>query len=128
MPTNITIIHAHEFVRATADEELDLEASTKGLIEIASAAAHAGLVDYDILLDTRKAHARMNATDLWYLAAELSKIYQPYDRKIAVLCPVEEFDNAAFFALCAKNRGFKVKAFRSFEDAIGWLIEMEPAA
>jgi hypothetical protein len=124
MPTNIRIIHAHEFVRATPDGELDLEASKKGLIEIASAAAHARLVDYDILLDTRKAHVRMNAIDLWHLAAELSKIYQPYNRKIAVLCPVEEFDNAAFFALCAQNRGFRVNAFTSFEDAIEWLIGM----
>jgi len=62
------------------------------------------------------------------LAAELSKIFQPYNRKIAVLCPVERFDDAAFFALCAENRGFRVKAFTSFEDAIDWLIEMEPAA
>jgi hypothetical protein len=70
----------------------------------------------------------MSVTDLWYLAAELAKFRGASSRKTAVLCPVEEFDFAAFFALCAENQGFRIKAFTSFEDAIQWLIGMEPDA
>jgi hypothetical protein len=110
MPTDIRIIHAHDFIRATAEGELDFETSKKVLIEIASVTAH--LVDYEILLDTRRAHSRMSATDLWYLAAELSKLRESFSRKTAVLCPVEQFDNASFFELCAQNQGFRVKASR----------------
>ena len=63
----------------------------------------------------------MSVTDLWYLAAELSNLHKAFQRKTAVLCPSERFDQAAFFALCAKNRGFQVGAFTTFDDAIEWL-------
>lgn len=126
MPTDIRLIHPRDFVQATAEGELDFEASKKALIEIASATAH--LVDYEILLDTRQAHIQMSVADLWYLAVELSSLCNDFSRKTAVLCPVERFDDAAFFALCSENRGFRVKAFNSFEDAMNWLIGMAPDA
>jgi len=68
----------------------------------------------------------MSVTDLWYLAAELSTLGKAFLRKTAVLCPVERFDYADFFALCADNLGMRVQAFNSFEDAIDWLIGIEP--
>lgn len=126
MPTDIRIVRAQDFVRATTEGELDFETSKKALIEIASATGQ--LVDYKILLDTRKAHVQMSVTDLWYLAAGLSELGKTFYRKTAVLCPAERFDDAAFFSLCSENRGFRIKAFSSFEDAINWLIEMAPAA
>lgn len=64
----------------------------------------------------------MSVIDLWYLAAELSNLHKAFSRKTAVLCPLEQFDHAGFFALCAQNRGLQVRAFTSFEDAIEWLI------
>ncbi len=121
MPTNLKIIHAHDFIRATPEGPLDFEKSLKLLLEIASVSTP--LSDYEIILDTRKAQAEMSVSDLWDLAAELSKLRATFSRKkIAVLCPLEGFDEAEFFALCAQNRGFMVKAFTSFEDAIEWLI------
>ena len=126
MPTDIRIIHSNDFIRATLDGDFDFEMSKKALMEIASATSH--LIDYEILLDTRKAQIRMSVTDLWLMALELIKHRKAFSRKTAVLCPVEEFDKAAFFALCAENRGFRIQAFMSFEDAIDWLIGMEPHA
>ncbi|MGD0399246.1 MAG: hypothetical protein ABSC04_10080 [Syntrophobacteraceae bacterium] len=124
MATNIRIIHARDFIRVAPEGDFDLEESRKLLMEIASATA--GLVDYEIIIDTRKAEIEMSPTDLWYLAAELSKLREAFfRRKTAVLCPLEEFDRAEFFELCAKNRGFQVKAFTSFEDAIEWLTANE---
>jgi hypothetical protein len=72
MPTDIRIIHAHDFIKATPEGHLDLEESKKLLMEIASVSAP--LVDYEIILDTRKAELEMSATDLWHLAAELSNL------------------------------------------------------
>jgi hypothetical protein len=120
MSTNIRIVQAHDFIKATPEGKLDLETSKELLMEIASASAP--LVDYDIILDTRKAQTRMSVTDLWYLAAELSNLRKVFSRKTAVLCPIERFDDAGFFALCAQNVGLQVRAFTSFEDAIEWLI------
>ncbi len=125
MSVNIRIIHAHEFIKATPEGPLDLEKAKNVLVEIASTAA--SLADYEIILDLRKARVAMSTTDLWYLATELSDLRKAFSRrKTAVLCPTEQFDQAGFFALCAQNRGFAVRAFNSFEDAIEWLIDMGP--
>ncbi|HVP78088.1 MAG TPA: hypothetical protein VMV04_09330 [Thermodesulfobacteriota bacterium] len=120
MATNIRVIHAHEFIKATPEGHLDLAESTKLLAEIAAVAGT--LVDYEILLDTRKAQTSMPAGDLWFLAAELSNLRKAFSGKTAVLCPLEQFDQAAFFALCAQNRDFQIRAFTSFEEAVEWLI------
>jgi hypothetical protein len=121
MPTNIRIIHAHDFIKATPEGLLDLEESKKLLMEVASASAP--LLDYEIILDTRKAQSEMSVTDLWHLAAELRNLGKAFSRKTAVLCPLERFDYAGFFAVCAQNWGLQVRAFTSFEDAIEWLIK-----
>lgn len=124
MPATIRIIHATDFLKATAEGELDLKESTRLLVEIVSAT---DLVDYELVMDTRKAHSSMSVTDLWYLAAEISKAGKNLPRKTAVLCPRERFDHAGFFSLCAQNRGYNVRAFTCFEDAMEWLISDEPA-
>jgi hypothetical protein len=119
MAANIRIIHAHDFLKATPEGHLDLEESKKLLIEIASTAFLGG--DYHIIVDTRRAQVEMSTTDLWYLAAGLSEHRKAFSGKTAILCPPERFDDAEFLALCAKNQGFNVRAFTSFEDAIEWL-------
>jgi hypothetical protein len=44
-----------------------------------------------------------------------------FSGKTAVLCPMERFDRARFFALLADSRGFDIEAFTSYEEAITWL-------
>ena len=123
MPTNIRIIHAHDFIKATPEGTLDRENSKKLLVEIAADSSKSG--DHEILLDTRQAQSELSATDLWYLAAELISFRKALSRKTAVLCPRGRFDHAAFFALCAQNKGFRVQAFTSFEKAMEWLMAKE---
>jgi len=123
MSANIKIIPAHEFIKAAPEGQLDLEKCKIALAEIASVSAPT--FDYEIILDTRKALIELSITDLWYLAAELSRLGKPFSRRTAVVCPLEGFDNAGFLALCAQNRGVQVKAFTSFDDAIEWLFEKD---
>jgi hypothetical protein len=124
MPTKIQIIHAHDFLKATSDGKLDLEASKQLLTQIASASV--GLEDHDIILDTRAAHSSLTAFDLWYLAREVAIHRNFFGRKKAILCPPERFDHAELFALCAQDRGLKAQAFTSYEDAMEWILEKEP--
>ena len=121
MPTKLIIIHAKDFITATAQGTLAFEESKKALVDVAAAAGP--LTDYEILLDTRKVRSRLSTTDVWHLAAELAKLGAAFRHKTAVLCPVERFDDAEFFALCAQNRGLQVRGFTSFEEAITWLTE-----
>jgi hypothetical protein len=120
MAINLRVIHGHDFIKLTPDGKLDLEKSKQVLKEVASAAAPLG--DYEILIDTRKVEIVMSVTDLWYLAADLRNLGDTFFRKTAVLCPLEGFDRAGFFALCAQNRGLRVSAFTSYEDAMEWLL------
>ena len=123
MPATIKIIHATDFIKATAEGEIDLEESKRLLVEFVSAT---DLADYELIMDTRKAHSSMTVTNLWYLAAEIGKAGKNLPRKTAILCPRERFDHAGFFALCAQNRGFNVRAFTGYEDAMEWLISDGP--
>jgi hypothetical protein len=120
MPTNVRIIHAHDFIKATATGALDLETSKKLLLELASASAH--LDDYHIILDTRRAQSELAGIDLWHLVSELGKLRMAFSPKTAVLCPRERLDYGEFFALCAESRGFEVRAFTSYEEAMEWLL------
>lgn len=90
-------------------------------MEIAAASGPA--INYEVFLDVRKTQLELSIADLWYLASELSNFPKERPRKTAILCPLEQFDYAGFFALCAQNRGFSLGAFSSFEAAIEWLIE-----
>ncbi len=121
MPTNIRIIHAQEFIKATPEGQLNFEMAKQALLEIASASGPS--FDNKIILDVRKAQSKLSIFNLWYLASELSKYRMAFSKKTAVLCPLEGFDDAGFFALCAQNQGFNIRAFNSFEAAIEWLIE-----
>jgi hypothetical protein len=58
MVTDIRIIHAQDFIRATPEGKLDFEKSRKLLTEIASASGP--LIDYNVILDTRKAYTEMS--------------------------------------------------------------------
>ncbi|MGO9307587.1 MAG: hypothetical protein ACLQDL_01025 [Spirochaetia bacterium] len=124
MATNIRIIHARDFIRATPEGALDREQSAQLLRAVATAAS--SQVDHEIILDTRHAQLDLSITDLWYLAQDLAALGKGFSRKTAVLCPLEKFDLAGFFALCAQNRGLPVKAFTSFEEAFEWLVADRP--
>jgi len=116
----IKIIRAHEFIQATPEGLLDLEQSKKVLVQIASASAQS--IDHNTILDTRQAQSALTAEDLWDLSATLGTFRKEFSGRLAVLCPLERFDLSAFFALCAEDRGFQVKAFTSFEEAMEWLM------
>ena len=119
MPTDVKIIRATDFLIATPRGQVDYESSKRLLMTIASATAT--LAAHEILLDMRSARAELSATDLWDLAAKLSRRRSAVPGKIAVLCRLGGAGPATFFALCAQNRGFPVSAFTSFEDAVEWL-------
>src|SRR5687767_2173244 len=65
MPTNVKIIHARDFIRATPGGVLDLKASERLLLDVAEASGR--LPDVDLLLDTRNTMTVLSTADLWAL-------------------------------------------------------------
>ncbi len=123
MSLKLQIIHAKDFIKLTHEGELDLKEARKDLLAVASMEDLSR--DHLIIIDIRKAKVKMSTADIWYLSAELGKHILAHQNMTAILAPKVGFDSARFFELCAQNRGFRIKAFTNFEDAIGWLM---PAA
>ena len=120
MPANIRVIRSKDFIRARPDGHADLEKGEQLLKDLAVAGQ--GMGDYDILVDTRDVSGYLSAPDLFTLASQLARYRQTFARRTAILCPLERFDHARFFSLCAENRGFNMHAFSSYEEAMEWLL------
>ena len=120
MPTNVKIIHARDFIRATPGGVLDVQASEKLLLEVAEASSQ--VPDVDLLLDTRNTMTVLSTADLWALAQKVSNTGARSLRRTAVLCPAERFDYAQFFSLCGERHGLEIRAFLDYEHAMEWLV------
>jgi hypothetical protein len=125
VPTNVKVIQATEFIRATPEGTAYIEKAELLLKQIADASA--GLEGFHVLVDTRRVTGSLTAVELWHLADRLAHYRRTFGNKTAVLCPVERFDHSRFFALCAENKGFNVQAFTSYEDAMEWLLAEDDA-
>jgi len=117
---NVKVIRARDFIRAQPDGQAHLETAEQLLRNIAQAGE--GLEDYEILVDTREVSGGLSATDLWTLAERLVRFRKTFAHRTAIICPIDKFDHTRFFALCAENHGFNIRAFTSYEDAMEWLL------
>lgn len=120
--TNIKlqIIKAGDFIKSTPTGDLDMNTSREGLAQIA--ATGADLQDYTILIDLRDIKSRLTTGNIYELASKLVEYGKTFRRKTAVLARKDEdLDQAMFFENVSHNRGFNVRTFTVFEDAIRWL-------
>jgi hypothetical protein len=121
MPTNITVVHTRDFIRARSDGRLDLDASRKLLIDVVSAMRTAQ--EQNVLIDTRAAApTRLSRNDLWKLGVAAGTQPALARARVALLVPPDRQDDAAFFEGIARVEGANVRAFSDFESAITWVI------
>jgi len=123
----LQIIKAGDFIQSTPTGDLDMKASKQGCADIA--ATGRDLHDYTILIDLRDVTSRLSTADVYELASELVEYGQTFRRRTAVLArPEDNNDQATFFETVARNRGFQIRIFTVFEDAIRWISSAtEPA-
>jgi len=116
----IQIVKAGDFISSTPTGVLDMKSSKEGLAQIA--AIGADLQEYTVLIDLRDVKSVLSTAEIHEIASELVKYGKTFRRKTAVLARDDkDIDQATFFEDVAQNRGFSVKAFTVFEDAIIWL-------
>ena len=123
LASNLRIIRIRDLLKFTPQGNLDLSTMKEGIKTIASFGPFS---EHDVFVDTRGTESHLSVTDVWVLAKELATVVQAgtskgFRAKISVLCPVEHFDHAQFFELCAQNHGLNVQAFTSFEELFEWL-------
>ena len=127
MAVDLRIIKVRDFVKLAPQGSRDLVTMKAALAEAAS--VYGAFSKYDLLVDSRGAGTPLSALDIWELAAYVANVVhqgppESFTAKIAVLCPVQDFDHAKFFELCAENRGLNIRAFTSFENVFDWLHEI----
>jgi hypothetical protein len=121
MPTNITIVHTHDFIRARPDGALDVDASRRLLLEVVSAMRNAE--EHNVLIDTRAAApTRLSRANLWQLAVAAGTQPALAHGRVALLVPLDKQEEAQLFEAVARVEGANVRAFSDFESAITWLI------
>ncbi len=127
MPVDVRIIKIRDYVHLTPKGEEDL-AHLKQVLS--DAATIPGIfTDFNLLIDSRGLETNLSVFQLWELAQHLATIIHKgsskgFPAKIAVLCPLERFDLAEFFSLCAQNRGLRMRPFTAIEDLFSWMSEV----
>jgi hypothetical protein len=136
MPYNLQIIRASDFVRLNGKGEYDQQETRLALTGIAKACVSGGI--NCALIDTREARSDMSLNDLYELVLAFEEMGFQKDHRLAILhrarsgARVEFFalapgELAKFFAMRASERGWNVKAFDDYEQAMQWLGATSPA-
>ena len=120
MPVNVKVIHTKDFIKTTPTGVVDLAASKQGILDIASQIKRPG--EYEVLIDCRAAEVMLSILDLYELGKALANHPALSRSKIALLVPAPEVERAEFFETVARNRGVRVRAYISLEEAIAWLV------
>lgn len=121
MDLNIRVIHSQDFLKVTATGKVDLEVSKQTVLKLAS--ENSAPRQYDILIDLRQRTGRPSLTDIAEVVNVMIEHRDSFRSKLAILThPGPGFDDAKFMELYAGNRGFRVGAFKDFEEAINWLM------
>ncbi|HWD92224.1 MAG TPA: hypothetical protein VG938_07735 [Verrucomicrobiae bacterium] len=127
MPLELQIIRACEFIRAGAEGRPDMDASRAVLRELASACRRRGIDR--ALLDLRSirpGNTRIfTPADLASLVNTFREIGFTYEQRLAVLYSEDPYHGVRMFAFIGALRGWKVRAFGSFESALYWLGDAE---
>lgn len=125
----LQIIRAQEFIRLGAKGHFDLKASKAALRTIALACWKRGV--NQALIDLRALHPGpkpvFTPQDLAALVKTFREIGFTHQQRLAVLYGSDPHHRARQFAFIASLKGWKVKAFGNFEDAVAWLSEAENA-
>ena len=124
MNLNTQLVRQSDYIKTAPTGELDME-STKQLLLTLAAASSSG-EERPMLIDIRKTSSILKKSDVFELASTLIEYGKTFRRKTAILARDDDsFDRANFFELVARNRGYNVNAFSSFEEAIIWLADIK---
>lgn len=123
MPVDLEIIRASEFLRMGSHGEFDLAASCALLAKLARACRLRGI--HRALIDVRQSRAPLTPTEIAALVNAFHEIGFTRDLRLAILHSGDPSHRARTFAFLSRMRGWMVRAFGDFEEAIYWLSAAE---
>ena len=119
MPVELEIIRAAEFIRFGGQGQFDLVASCAALAALAEACKMRGI--NRALIDGRNARAELSANELAALVNVFCDIGFARNLRLATLHAAERYQRARLFAFISRMKGWNVRAFGDFEQAMYWL-------
>ena len=120
MALDIKLQHDEACLTVTLKGSIGLTESREVLQQIA--AIDTSSRNHPILLDVRDAECKLSFSDIVALVADLRDYRAALIHRIGILYNEKQQEKAArFLELCAGNRGYPVRAFTVFEDAMKWL-------
>jgi hypothetical protein len=125
MPTNLTIVHPEDFVRATQTGAVDVVGSRELLRQIVSRLKATGV--HHVLIDLRQTTPgqHLSKSELFELGVAFGTQSALARGRIALLVSFDKEIDAEFFESVARVHGTNVRAFTEFESAITWLAMRE---
>src|SRR5579872_6045479 len=129
MPLNLQIIRTSDFIRHNSQGEYDQEETRAVLCKVAKACIESG-IDC-ALIDVRDARSDMKLDDVYELVLSFKEMGFQKKHRLAILYRssgsehVEFFamrpgERAEFFARCAAEKGWNVRAFDDYGQAMEW--------
>jgi len=118
-PMELHVIRFREFVRLDAHGHLDMAESHAVLARLAETCRKRGLECS--LLDGRDIQTQLTPDEIATLVRDLAEMGFTRNQRLALLHKGDPHRRAALFALIAKLRGWKIRAFGDFEEAVDWL-------
>ena len=113
------VIRFREFVRLDAHGQLDMAESHALLSRLAQMCRKRGIER--ALLDGRDMQTELTPDEIAALVRDLAEMGFTRNQRLALLHKGGPRRRAALFALIAKLRGWKIRAFGDFEEAADWL-------
>src|SRR4051794_17192417 len=123
MTCNIEIVKTSDFVKLDPEGHFDFEASRGVLASLAKACIDRGI--NCALLDVRDIHGDLSTTELYTLARTFQDMGYRREHRLAVLHRLFG-TKAEIFATFAAERGWNVRAFDSYEEAMEWFTTAHP--
>src|SRR6185312_15030389 len=123
MSVQLEIIRAAEFIRFGGKGEFDLVATCAALHALAEACKRRGMSR--ALLDGRNARAELSPNELAAIVNAFCEIGFTKDLRLAILHSADRYQRARLFAFISRIKGWNVRAFGDFEQAMYWLSKEE---
>ena len=119
MSVQLEIIRAPEFIRFGPKGEFDLVGTCGAMHSLAEACKKRGL--NRALVDNRNARAELSPNELAAIVNAFCDIGFTRDLRLAILHSAERYQRARLFAFISRIKGWNVRAFGDFEQAMCWL-------
>ena len=125
MSEGYRVYKSGDFIRKTAEGQLDLQQSLDLVKELVTASGFHR--KHDLLIDLRQTEPLQNFAELLNVAVEFARYEDAFHNKIAVIIPdtPERIKRAKFFMASLGEMKFSINYFTDFEDAIDWLSTIQ---